>query len=31
MYVRDFTDLARTAVYGQAARDLITAALRDLA
>ncbi len=30
MYLRDFTDLARIAVHGQAARDLITEALRDL-
>ena len=30
MYVRDFTDLARIAVNGKAARDLITAALGDL-
>jgi hypothetical protein len=30
MYVRDFTDLARIAVSGQAARDLITAAINDL-
>jgi hypothetical protein len=30
MYLRDFTDLARIAVHGQAARDLITKALRDL-
>jgi hypothetical protein len=30
MYLRDFTDLARIAVYGQAARDLIAEALRDL-
>jgi hypothetical protein len=31
MYLRDFADLARIAVYGQAARQLISAALRDLA
>ena len=31
MYVRDFTDLAGIAVSGTAARDLITAALEDLA
>ncbi len=30
MYVHDFTDLARIAAYGQAARDLITEALNDL-
>ena len=30
MYVRDFTDLAGIAVNGNAARDLITAALDDL-
>lgn len=30
MYLRDFADLARIAVYGQAARDLITEALNDL-
>jgi transcriptional regulator with XRE-family HTH domain len=30
MYLRDFTDLARVAVHGQAARDLIAEALRDL-
>lgn len=30
MYLHDFTDLARIAVYGQAARDLITEALHDL-
>ncbi len=30
MYVRDFTDLARIALNGKAARDLITAALGDL-
>jgi transcriptional regulator with XRE-family HTH domain len=31
MYVRDFTDLARIAARGKAARDLITTALNDLA
>ncbi|HEY3733588.1 MAG TPA: helix-turn-helix transcriptional regulator [Streptosporangiaceae bacterium] len=31
MYARDFNDLARIAVHGKAARDLITAALNDLA
>ena len=31
MYLRDFTDLASIAVYGHAARELIGAALRDLA
>lgn len=30
MYLRDFTDLARIAVHGQAARDLITEALHVL-
>jgi hypothetical protein len=30
MYLRDFTDLARIAVHGQAARDLIAEALHDL-
>lgn len=30
MYLRDFTDLARIAVHGQAARDLIAEALRAL-
>jgi len=30
MYLRDFADLARIAVHGQAARDLIAEALRDL-
>jgi transcriptional regulator with XRE-family HTH domain len=30
MYLRDFTDLARIAVYDQAARDLISEALHDL-
>jgi hypothetical protein len=30
MYVRDFTDLAGIAVNGQAARDLIAAALEDI-
>jgi len=30
MYIRDFTDLARIALSGKAARDLITAALNDL-
>jgi hypothetical protein len=30
MYVRDFTDLARIALSGAAARDLITGALDDL-
>jgi transcriptional regulator with XRE-family HTH domain len=30
MYLHDFTDLARIAVYGHAARDLITEALHDL-
>jgi transcriptional regulator with XRE-family HTH domain len=31
MYVRDFTDLASIAVYGPAARELIAAALHELA
>jgi|SRR5579875_691300 len=30
MYIRDFTDLSRIALSGNAARDLITAALNDL-
>ena len=30
MYLRDFTDLARIAVHGQSARDLITEALHVL-
>lgn len=30
MYLRDFTDLARIAVYGRAARALVTDALHDL-
>jgi transcriptional regulator with XRE-family HTH domain len=30
MYLRDFADLARIAVHGQAARDLIAEALHDL-
>ena len=31
MYTREFTDLAGIALHGKAARELITAALNDLA